>query len=130
MMILIGDKNIECESIQKITSISDILSTPSNTTILYDFDFEILRHTQKNNVNSCVVSTNLQEVIYASNFAVKYIVVKKSISKQAQDIANNYMLDSKILVIIDTDDEIVDNALDEIDGVIYKKVVENGTNEN
>jgi len=130
MMILIGDKNIECESIQKITSISDILSTPSNTTILYDFNFEILHHTQKNNVNSCVVSKNLQEVIYASNFAVKYIVVKKSISKQAQDIANNYMLDSKILVIIDTDDEIVDNALDEIDGVIYKKVVENGTNEN
>jgi len=130
MMILIGDKNIECESIQKITSISDILSTPSNTTILYDFNFEILHHTQKNNVNSCVVCENLQEVIYASNFAVKYIVVKKSISKQAQDIANNYMLDSKILVIIDTDDEIVDNALDEIDGVIYKKVVENGTNEN
>ena len=31
------------------------------------------------------------------------------------------MLDSKILVIIDTDDEIVDNALDEIDGIIYKR---------
>ena len=36
------------------------------------------------------------------------------------------MLDSKILIVISSDDEIVENALDEIDGVIYKSVVENG----
>jgi len=127
-MILIGDKNIACETIEKITSISDISSTSSNTTVLYSFDFSILQYTQSNNIDSCVVTKNLQEVIYASSFGVKYIVVEKNISKHAQSIANNYMLDSKILVIIDTDDEIVDNALDEIDGIIYKRVVENGYN--
>jgi len=126
-MILIGDKNIACETIEKITSVSDISSTTANTTILYSFDFEILRYGEKNNISSCVITKNLQEVIYASSFGVKYIVVEKNISKHAQDIANNYMLDSKILVVIDTNDEIVDNALDEIDGVIYKEVVENGT---
>jgi len=126
-MILIGDKNIACERIEKITSVSDISSTTANTTILYSFDFEVLRYCEENNISSCVVTKNLQEVIYASSFSVKYIVVEKNISKHAQDIANNYMLDSKILVIIDTNDEIVDNALDEIDGVIYKEVVENGT---
>ena len=126
-MILIGDKNIACERIEKITSVSDISSTTANTTILYSFDFKILRYCEENNISSCVVTRNLQEVIYASSFSVKYIVVEKNISKHAQDIANNYMLDSKILVIIDTNDEIVDNALDEIDGVIYKEVVENGT---
>ena len=126
-MILIGDKNIACETMEKITSVSDISSTTANTTILYSFDFEILRYGERNNISSCVITKNLQEVIYASSFGVKYIVVEKNISKHAQDIANNYMLDSKILVIIDTNDEIVDNALDEIDGVIYKEVVENGT---
>jgi len=126
-MILIGDKNIACERIEKITSVLDISSTTANTTILYSFDFKILRYCEENNISSCVVTRNLQEVIYASSFSVKYIVVEKNISKHAQDIANNYMLDSKILVIIDTNDEIVDNALDEIDGVIYKEVVENGT---
>jgi len=126
-MILIGDKNIACERIEKITSVSDISSTTANTTILYSFDFKILRYCEENNISSCVVTRNLQEVIYASSFSVKYIVVEKNISKHAQDIANNYMLDSKILVIIDTNDEIVDNALDEIDGVIYKEVIKNGT---
>ena len=126
-MILIGDNNVECETIEKIESISDIKSTSPNTTVLYNFDFEMMKYSEQNNIDSCVVTKSLQEVIYASSFSVKYIVVEKNISKHAQDIANNYMLDSKILVIIDTNDEIVDHALDEIDGVIYKRVVENGS---
>ena len=126
-MILIGDNNVECETIEKIESISDIKSTSPNTTVLYNFDFEMLKYSEQNNIASCVVTKSLQEVIYASSFSVKYIVVEKNISKHAQEIANNYMLDSKILVIIDTNDEIVDHALDEIDGIIYKKVVDNGS---
>ncbi len=122
-MILIGDENIKYEEIEKINAISDIQSTSSNSTVLYSFDFEILRYTQENNIASAVVTKNLQEVIYASSFDVKYIIVTKGIAKAAQNIANNYMLDSKILAIIETSEEIVENAIHEIDGVIYKKVV-------
>lgn len=122
-MILIGDENIKYEEIKKINAISDIQSTSSNSTVLYNFDFEILRYTQENNIASAVVTKNLQEVIYASSFDVKYIIVTKGIAKAAQNIANNYMLDSKILTIIETSEEIVENAIHEIDGVIYKKVI-------
>jgi len=122
-MILIGDEHIECEKIEKISSISDISSTTSNATVLYNFDFDILKYTQKNHLSSAVVVKNLQEVIYSSAFDVKYIIVNKSFSKKAQNIANNYMLDSKILVVIESNDELVQNAIDEIDGVIYNKVI-------
>lgn len=122
-MILIGDENIEYETIEKIQSTSDIVSTSSNSTVLYDFDFDILKYTQANSIDSAVVTKSLQEVIYASSFDVKYIIVKKGIAKAAQNIANNYMLDSKILVIIETNEEIVENAINEIDGVIYNKVI-------
>jgi len=122
-MILIGDENIKYEEIEKINAISDIQSTSSNSTVLYSFDFEILRYTQENNIASAVITKNLQEVIYASSFDVKYIIVTKGIAKAAQNIANNYMLDSKILAIIETSEEIVENAIHEIDGVIYKKVI-------
>ena len=77
--------------------------------------------------NSFFSVKDLKEVIYASTFTVKYIIVEKNIAKHAQEIVNNYMLDSKILIIITSDDEIVENALDEIDGVIYQKVVNNET---
>ena len=123
-MILIGDENIEYESIEKISASSDIKLTTSNSTVLYNFDFDILKYTQEDKVNSAVIVKNLQEMIYASTFNVRYIIVKKNIAKEAQNIVNNYMLDSKILVIIESSDEIVENAIDEIDGVIYKKLVE------
>ncbi|PIF04255.1 MAG: hypothetical protein CSA86_02750 [Arcobacter sp.] len=126
-MILIGDKNIECEKIEKIVNIEDIASTSPNSTLLYSFNINILQYTQKNNLASAVVVNSLKEVIYASSFMAKYIIVQKDIVQNAQDIVNNYMLDSKILIIINSDEEIVQNALNEIDGVIYKKVVENGT---
>jgi hypothetical protein len=122
-MILIGDKNIDYETFEKITSIDDILSTPSNSIVLFDFDFPLLKYTKKNNVNTAVITKNLQEVIYASTFDVRYIIVNKDIAKEAQNIANNYMLDSKILVVIKTNEEIVTNAIAEIDGVIYKEVL-------
>ena len=125
-MILIGDENIECKAIQKIRSINDISTTLPNCTLLYPFDFEMLRYTQKNNLDSAIIVSNLKEVIYAASFIVKYIILDKNIAKQAQNIADNYMFDSKILVIIETNDEIVSHALDEIDGVIYKEVIENG----
>lgn len=122
-MILIGDENVECEKIEKISSILDISSTNSNVTVLYNFDFDILKYTQKNNLSSAVIAKNLQEVIYASVFDVKYIIVKKNISKEAQNIANNYLLDSKILVVIESNEELVEHAINEIDGVIYNKVI-------
>lgn len=122
-MIVIGDTNIEYETLEKITSIADISSTSSNSTVLFDFDFPLLKYTKKNNINTAIIVKDLKEVIYASTFDVRYIIVNKNIAKQAQNIANNYMLDSKILVIIERNKEIVENALDEIDGVIYKRVL-------
>lgn len=123
-MILIGDENIEYETIEKINSIEQIKSTEPNSTVLYNFDFDILRYTKQNSVCSAVVVKNLLEVIYASTFDVKYIIVKKNIAQEAQKIANNYMLDSKILVVIESNEEIVENSIDEIDGVIYKNLLD------
>jgi len=118
-MILIGDENIPYENIGRIDSIKDISSTKPNATILFDFDIEILKYTQLNDINSAVVVNSIQEVIYASSLNARYIIVKKELSKAVQKIADNYMFDSKILVVIQSEDEIEKNAIDEIDGVIY-----------
>ena len=118
-MILIGDKNISYENIEKINSIKDISSTAPNSTALFEFNLEILKHTQTNDINSAVIVNNIKEVIYASSLNARYIIVENTLSKIAQKIADNYMFDSKILVIIKDEDEIEKSAIDEIDGIIY-----------
>ncbi|MEA2019247.1 MAG: hypothetical protein U9N59_12435 [Campylobacterota bacterium] len=124
-MILIGDKNIRYENIEKIDSISDISSTKPNSTVLFNFDMELLKYTQSNEINSAVIVNNIKEIIYSSSLNARYIIVSQELSKIAQKIADNYMLDSKILVIINSEDEMEQNAIDEIDGVIYLNRIEN-----
>ena len=118
-MILIGDDNISYENIERIDSIKDISSTKPQSTALFNFDLEILKHTQVNDINSAVIVNNIREVIYASSLNARYIIVENNLSKIAQKIADNYMFDSKILVIIKDENEIEQSAIDEIDGIIY-----------
>ena len=123
-MIIIGSKDIPYDIIKKISSIDDIKNTQANSTLLFNFDIKILKYTQANNLNSAVKINNIKEIMYSSIFEAKYIIVPNNLLIQAQIIANNYMFDSKILAIIQNDDELEKAILNEIDGVIYKHIIQ------
>lgn len=122
-MILIGDKNIEYENIERVVCCDDIKTTSSNTTVLFDFDINILQYTKQNDISSAVVIKNITEMIYSANLGAKYIVTPQEIIVKTQKIADNYMYDSRILAIIENSDEIEKIAHQEIDGVIYKELL-------
>ncbi|VAY86474.1 hypothetical protein MNB_ARC-1_155 [hydrothermal vent metagenome] len=123
-MILIGDQNIICEQIEKINNISDIKNTKPNATLLFKFDIDILKYIQKNDLNSAVLVNSIKDAIYASSLEAKYIIPSKNILKRTQELADNYMFDSKILATIDSSDDIENIALNHIDGVIYKSIID------
>ncbi len=122
-MILIGDENIEYENIVNINSIDDIKKTPSNSTVIFDFDIDILKYTNSNDINSAVKIKTIKELIYSNSLNAKYIIINESILTKSQKIADNYMFDSKILAIIKSSDDIAEVALLEIDGAIYEKLL-------
>jgi len=119
-MIIIGDKNIPCDIMEKINSVDDIKNTQSNSTLLFDFDFDILKYTQANELNSAVRIKDIKEIIYASTFGAKYIIPSNDLLNKTQNIANNYMFDSKILASIRNDEELEQMILEGIDGIIYE----------
>ncbi len=123
-MILIGDENISYEIIERINKIQDIQNSKPNSTILFDFDIEILKYTNLNDIKSAVLVKDIKEVIYASSLDAFYIIPISDILIKTQKIANSYMFDSKILAVIENDEELEQMALEEIDGVIYKKILE------
>lgn len=122
-MILIGDEIIPCETIVKINSIDDIKSTKPNTTLIFDFNVDIMTYCKNNSVQYASVVYSIKEAIYANALKAKYIITDMELSAQVQKIAQNYMFDSRILAIIEQDSKIEEVALAEIDGVIYKKLV-------
>lgn len=122
-MILIGNPNISYEVIEQISSIEDIKDTQPNSTLLFDFDMKLLKYTQANDIRSAVLVHNISDVIYASNLGAFYIIPNSDILLKTQKLADNYVFDSKILAIIENDEEMEQMALEEIDGVIYKSIL-------
>lgn len=122
-MILIGDKLVPFEDIFLIKNIKDIENTKANSTVLFDFDEEILTYCYKNELFCAVVVNSIKEAIYCNNLNVKYIISEKELSIELQKIADNYMYDSKILAIIDSNKELEQVAKLEIDGIIYRNLL-------
>lgn len=124
-MILIGDKNIPFETVQFVNTHAEIGHSKPNSTVLFDFNIELMQYTKENSVEYGVVISSIKDAIYANALGAKYIICDNSISKKIQDIATNYMFDSRILAIIEDESEIEEIALKNIDGVIYKSVLDN-----
>lgn len=122
-MILLGDNLIPYEDLCLIDSIWDIEHSLPNSTLIYNYDENLLTYCNKNKLNSAIIVTCIKEAIYSNALGVKYIICDKKLAKNIQKIADNYMFDSKILSIIEQEKEIEDIALLEIDGVIFKDLI-------
>lgn len=122
-MILIGDGLIPHKNFSFVDSILDIEHTQANTNLIFNYDENLLLFARKNNLNSAIIISNIKEAIYCNALNTRYIICDKKLAKSVQKIADNYMFDSKILAIIETNDEIEKVALAEIDGVIYSSLL-------
>jgi len=122
-MILLGDKLIPYEEISYINSIDEIAKSKANSTILFKYNEDILKYCNENRLSFGVIVSSLKESIYANSLEAKYIICSKPLDKIIQDIAENYMFDSKILSTIENSKEIEAVALDKIDGIIYKSLL-------
>jgi hypothetical protein len=122
-MILIGDKLIPFENMYKINSINDLQDTTVKHTISFGYNEKLMEYVCKNDLQYAVVVSSIKESIYANALNAKYIIAAKELAMKIQQIAENYMFDSKILAIIESNEEIEEVALKEVDGVIYKALL-------
>ena len=122
-MIILGDEIVPYENICFISTIDEIGNTKANSTLLFFYDVELLKYCYENELSSAVIVTSITEAIYCNSLNAKYIISDKHLAIQIQKIADNYMYDSKNLVIIDSNEEFEHIAKDEIDGVIYRDLI-------
>lgn len=122
-MILIGDKIVPYETCFFIDTKEKIENTKPNSTLIFNYNEELLTFCKENNIFCAVIVNNIREAVYCNALNSRYIICKKAISKNIQKIAENYMFDSKVLTVIEKSDEIEEVALSEIDGVIYSHLL-------
>lgn len=122
-MILIGDKIIPFNTFTNISTIEEIQNTRANSIISFRYNENLLEYSSLNEVIFAVIVKSIKEAIYANALNALYIICDKQLSKSVQKIADNYMFDSKVLAIIESNEEIEEIAKNEIDGIIYKEVI-------
>ena len=123
-MILIGDDLVPYGQISFISNIEQINSTKANSTILFNYDEVLLKYAYENELSSAVIIKSIKDAIYCNNLNVKYIISEKPLAMQIQKIADSYMYESKNLAIIHSNDEFEEIAINEIDGIIYRSLIQ------
>ena len=125
-MIFFGHRFIDSENFYHVPNIEAINNTPPSSTIYVEFsedNLDIIKHSAENSISIAIEVENVTNLIYASVLGASYLIVTKELAKTAQNLAENYLFDAKILVYIDDENEIEELALLGVDGVICSNAI-------
>lgn len=125
-MLLFGHPLIQNALFYHVNSIDAIENTPPSGVILTEFDrnnTDILLHAHTNNLPLCVGVTSITELIIVANLNPHYILIPNTLVKQAQEIANEYLFDPKLLTIIQDEEEIEELATLGLGGAVFSSAI-------
>lgn len=124
-MIILGHPFIPYDNFELAKSLEDIRKSPSNSTVVFLYDFHLMEFCFTNKLHFGVYITSIKEAIFANNLGAKYLIQEVDLASKVQKIAENYMFDSKVIACIKEDVQIENIALLGIDGVIYDEILKN-----
>jgi hypothetical protein len=125
-MIFFGHRFLKNENFYHVSDIASISNTPPSSTLFIEFNeknLDIINHAISNSVKVALYVKNITEILYASSLGASYIIVDKKLAKSAQNLAENYLFDAKILALIKEENEIEELAILGIDGVVFSATV-------
>lgn len=125
-MLLFGHRFIKSETFYHISDVSDIAHTPPSSTLFLAFseqNLDIISHLNLNQLSFALGVDTITDIIYASALNARYIILSQDLAKTAQELAQEYLFDAKILVKIEKDATIEALALLGVDGVIYPSAI-------
>ena len=126
-MKIIGHHWIESPIFKTINCIEDINKTLAKDILLFndlDKNIEIIKYSNINNLPYAIRVKDIKKAILSHNLNASYLLVLPKMAKEIQDIAQNYLFDTLILVEIDNEKEIEYYAKLGIDGVIFSSSIQ------
>ena len=125
-MLIYGHRFIKSDSFYHVLDIESISNTPPSSIVLVEFseeNLDIIEHITSNSITLAVEVTDIKQIIYASALGASFIIISKELAKTAQNLANNYLFDAKIIVNIESEEEIEELAILGVDGVVFTNAI-------
>jgi hypothetical protein len=125
-MIIIGHPWIESPNFCKIFLEEDIVKSKATDIVLLEpiIDSHALaKHCKEHDIPFAVTVNSLKEAIFSNALGAKYMVCEEDDALRIQPIAQEYLFDTRILVLIHNEKEIAKIAHFGIDGVIFTEAI-------
>ena len=125
-MLFFGHRFLESQSFYHINSIEAITNTPPSSSLYVEFkeeNLDIVEHLNLNDITYALSVSNITELMYASSLDADFIIVDKELAKTAQNIAESYLFDAKILVSTSEESDIEECALLGVDGILFPSAI-------
>jgi hypothetical protein len=125
-MIIMGHPWIKSNRFFKIFSIKGIEKSQADDIVLLEplvDSHPIAVHCQENAIPFSVVVSTLDDALFANALGAKYIICEEEDALMIQPLANEYLFDTRILVLIHSVKEISKIARGHVDGVIFAEAI-------
>ena len=125
-MIVIGHPWIRSQRFSKVFSVEDIKNTQTNDIVLLEplaDSHSYAQYCQNNGIAYAVGINTLDDAIFANALSAKYMICEKAVALMVQPIAQEYLFDARVLVLIHNDKEVSKIAKSGIDGVIFAEAI-------
>jgi NAD(P)H-dependent flavin oxidoreductase YrpB (nitropropane dioxygenase family) len=121
-MVLIGHPWVKSPEFCRTFSQNDIKASRPNQIVLLEplvDSHNLAQYCQENKITYAVVVNTVDDAIYANALGASYIICEEDAALMIQPIAETYLFDTKVLVLIQSEKEIAKIARGGIDGVIF-----------
>lgn len=125
-MIVIGHPWIKSQRFCKIFSIEDIKNTKTDDIVLLEplaDSHSYAQYCQNNSIAYAVAVNSLDDAVFANALGAAYMICKEEDALMIQPIAQEYLFDTRILVLVHNDKDISKIARAGIDGVIFAEAI-------
>ena len=121
-MILIGHPWVKSPEFCRVFSQEDIKASKPNQIVLLEplvDSHKLAQYCQENGIVYSLVANTIDDAIYANALGASYMICEEDAALMIQPIAETYLFDTKVLVLIHSEKEIAKIARGGIDGVIF-----------
>jgi len=125
-MIIMGHPWIKSSQFRKVFSVEDIKKSSTDEIILLEplvDSHPYATYCQENDIMFAVVTNTLDEALFANALGAKYIICEEDDALMIQPIAQEYLFDTRLLVLVHSEKEISKIARGGVDGVIFAEAI-------
>jgi len=121
-MKIFGHPWLKSERFVPVDTIEEIGRTPPSSVLLFgegENTPALIRYCQEQALPFALETTDTRMVLIAHQAGARYILTQDAFAEEFQKLAQHYLFDTEILVVIEKEEEIVKYAHRGIDGVLF-----------